>query len=95
LLYAGCFIVLGVLFSHQLEQVVVALASLGRSALGLVVGLVALYIGFAISPPFHPIARGCFITVSICTGCRSRPVVVPARTGRLENFGGSDLEAYF
>src|SRR5438874_5557147 len=95
LLYAGCFIVLGVLFSHQLEQVIVALASLGRSALGLVVGLVALYIGFAISPPFHPIARGCFITVSICTGCRSRPVVVPARTGRLENFGGSDLEAHF
>src|SRR5438093_2349728 len=46
LLYAGCFIVLGVLFSHQLEQVIVALASLGRSALGLVVGLVALYIGY-------------------------------------------------
>ncbi len=31
---------------HQLEQVIVALASLGRSALGLVVGLVALYIGY-------------------------------------------------
>ena len=46
LLYAGCFIVLGVLFSHQLEQVIVALASLGRSALGLVVGLVALYLGY-------------------------------------------------
>src|SRR6266550_3202822 len=46
LLYVGCFIVLGVLFSHQLEQVIVALASLGRSALGLVVGLVALYIGY-------------------------------------------------
>jgi ABC-type siderophore export system fused ATPase/permease subunit len=46
LLYVGCFIVLGVLFSHQLEQVIVALASLGGSALGLVVGLVALYIGY-------------------------------------------------
>src|SRR6266705_3220989 len=46
LLYSAFFIVLGVLFSHQLEQVIVALASLGRSALGLVVGLVALYIGY-------------------------------------------------
>src|SRR5947208_1621666 len=46
LLYTGCFIVLGVLFSHQLEQVIVALASLGSSALGFVVGLVALYIGY-------------------------------------------------
>src|SRR4030095_5147399 len=33
-LYAGCFILVGVLFSHQLEQVIAALASLGSSALG-------------------------------------------------------------
>ena len=46
LLYGGCFIVVGVLFSHQLEQVIDALAGLGRSALGLVAGLAALYIGY-------------------------------------------------
>jgi rhodanese-related sulfurtransferase len=45
-LYAGCFILVGVLFSHQLEQIIAALASLGSSALGLVVGLAALYIGY-------------------------------------------------
>jgi len=46
LLYAGCFILLGVLLSRQLEQVIDALASLGSSALGVVVGLLALYIGY-------------------------------------------------
>ena len=46
LLYGGCFIVVGVLFSHQLEQIIDALAGLGRSALGLVAGLAALYIGY-------------------------------------------------
>ena len=46
LLYAGCFILLGILFSRQLEQVIDALASLGSSALGVVVGLLALYIGY-------------------------------------------------
>jgi rhodanese-related sulfurtransferase len=46
LLYAGCFILLGVLFSHQLEQIIDALAGLGSSALGVVVGLAALYIGY-------------------------------------------------
>jgi membrane protein DedA with SNARE-associated domain len=45
-LYAGCFIFLGILFSNQLEQIIDALAGLGSSALGLVVGLVALYLGF-------------------------------------------------
>src|SRR5436190_11825606 len=45
-LYAGFFILVGVLFSHQLEQVIAALASLGSSALGLVVGLATLYIGY-------------------------------------------------
>jgi hypothetical protein len=46
LLYAGCFILLGVLFSRQLEQVIDALASLGSSALGVVAGLLALYLGY-------------------------------------------------
>src|SRR6266850_5181497 len=45
-LYAGCFILLGVLFSRQLEQVIAALASLGSGALAVVVGLAALYIGY-------------------------------------------------
>src|SRR5438874_3581363 len=46
LLYGGAFILVGVLFSHQLEQVIDALASLGGSALALVAGLVALYLGY-------------------------------------------------
>src|SRR4030095_16895197 len=46
LLYAGCFILLGVLFNRQLEQVIAALASLGSGALGLVLGLAALYVGY-------------------------------------------------
>jgi membrane protein DedA with SNARE-associated domain/rhodanese-related sulfurtransferase len=45
-LHSGCFILVGVLFSQQLEQVINALAGLGRSALGVVGGLVALYIAF-------------------------------------------------
>src|SRR5437667_1026446 len=46
LLYAGSFILVGVLFSHQLEQIIDALAGLGQSALGVLVGLAALYIGY-------------------------------------------------
>lgn len=46
LLYAGCFILLGVLFSHQLEQIINALTSLGSGALAVIVGLAALYIGY-------------------------------------------------
>jgi len=46
LLYAGGFILIGVLFSHQLEQVIDALASLGGGALAVVAGLAALYIGY-------------------------------------------------
>ena len=45
LLYGGSFILVGVLFSRQLEQVINALSGLGRGALGVVAGLVALYIG--------------------------------------------------
>lgn len=46
LLYVGCFVLLGILFSNQLEQIIAALASLGSGALGVVVGLVALYLGY-------------------------------------------------
>jgi len=46
LFYGGGFLLAGVLFRHQLEQVIAAFASLGGSALGLVAGLAALYIGY-------------------------------------------------
>jgi membrane protein DedA with SNARE-associated domain/rhodanese-related sulfurtransferase len=45
-LYGGVFIYLGYLFSNQIQEIVVALASVGGSALGLVVGLLVIYIGF-------------------------------------------------
>jgi len=45
LLYAGSFIVLGIVFSRQLQQVLDALGSLGGGALALLAALVALYIG--------------------------------------------------
>src|SRR6266704_2975246 len=46
LLYGGFFILVGVLFSHQLEEIIDVLAGLGHSALGVVIGSVALYIGY-------------------------------------------------
>jgi membrane protein DedA with SNARE-associated domain/rhodanese-related sulfurtransferase len=46
LLYVGTLIMVGILFSHQLEQIIAALASLGNGALAVVAGLVALYIGY-------------------------------------------------
>src|SRR5438132_893401 len=46
LLYGGGFLLVGVIFSHQLEQVIVAFGSLGGSALALVAGLVAVYLGY-------------------------------------------------
>src|SRR5258708_1640943 len=45
-LYGGSFILIGVLFSKQLEPVIAAVASLGGSALAVLAGLVALYIGY-------------------------------------------------
>jgi membrane protein DedA with SNARE-associated domain/rhodanese-related sulfurtransferase len=45
-LYVGSFMLLGVLFSHQLDKVIAALASLGGNALGVVGALAALYIGY-------------------------------------------------
>ena len=46
LLYCGCFILVGALFSRQLAQVLKALGSLGFGALAVVGGLFALYIGY-------------------------------------------------
>lgn len=46
LLYGGGFILVGVLFSHQLDQIIGALTGLGGDALGLVAGLVAVYIAY-------------------------------------------------
>jgi rhodanese-related sulfurtransferase len=45
-LYTGCFVLVGVVFNRQLEQVINALAGLGRGALGVVIALAALYIGY-------------------------------------------------
>jgi membrane protein DedA with SNARE-associated domain/rhodanese-related sulfurtransferase len=46
LLYVGGFLLVGVLFSRQLEAIMAALASLGTGALGVVAGLVVLYVGY-------------------------------------------------
>ncbi len=46
LLYVGCFLLVGVLFSRQLEQILAALASLGGNALGLIAAFVAVYIAY-------------------------------------------------
>jgi membrane protein DedA with SNARE-associated domain/rhodanese-related sulfurtransferase len=46
LLYVGCFLVLGIFFGHQLNQIMAAFASLGSGALCLVVALIALYIAY-------------------------------------------------
>src|SRR5437764_11609324 len=54
LLYAGGLILVGVLFSHQLEQVLAAFTSLGARALGIVAGLLALYIGYKYFQRYRP-----------------------------------------
>jgi membrane protein DedA with SNARE-associated domain/rhodanese-related sulfurtransferase len=46
LLYVGSFMLVGALFGRQLEQVMAAIGSLGSGALGLIVGLATLYIGY-------------------------------------------------
>src|SRR5690242_10395374 len=45
-LHGGCFILVGFLFSQQLDQIIKALADLGRGAFGVLVGLAALYIAY-------------------------------------------------
>ncbi len=47
-LYGGCFLGLGYLFSHQIEQIGAATTRIGGSALALLVGLAALYIAYKI-----------------------------------------------
>jgi membrane protein DedA with SNARE-associated domain/rhodanese-related sulfurtransferase len=46
ILYGGLFILLGALFSHQLIQIMDALASLGHKALLLILGLVVAWMGY-------------------------------------------------
>jgi membrane protein DedA with SNARE-associated domain/rhodanese-related sulfurtransferase len=46
LLYAGSYILLGYFFSHQIEQIAAAFASVGGSALELLAGLVVVYVAF-------------------------------------------------
>ena len=45
-LYTGIFILIGAIFSRQLDQVLGALENLGSGALALVLGLIALYLGY-------------------------------------------------
>jgi membrane protein DedA with SNARE-associated domain/rhodanese-related sulfurtransferase len=46
LLYCGCFIVLGYFFSSQITQIGVAVTHIGGGALSLLVGFLAIYVGF-------------------------------------------------
>jgi rhodanese-related sulfurtransferase len=46
LLYGSCFILLGFLFSAQIQRIVSVLSSVGGSALGLMAGLIVLYIAY-------------------------------------------------
>lgn len=46
LLYTGSFILVGAVFKRQLDQVIAAFASLGGSAVAVVAGLLALYLGY-------------------------------------------------
>lgn len=46
LLYTGAFILVGAVFHRQLDQVIAALESLGGGAVAVVVGLLAVYLGY-------------------------------------------------
>ena len=46
LLYAGCLLGLGFAFSRQIDEIGAAIAQVGGSALGLIIGLVALYVAY-------------------------------------------------
>jgi membrane protein DedA with SNARE-associated domain/rhodanese-related sulfurtransferase len=46
LLYGGCFLALGFLFSNQIHEIASAISQIGGSALSLIGGLLAVYIGF-------------------------------------------------
>jgi membrane protein DedA with SNARE-associated domain/rhodanese-related sulfurtransferase len=45
-LHAACLILMGVLFSPQLEQIINGLVGLGHGAIGVIAGLAALYISY-------------------------------------------------
>jgi rhodanese-related sulfurtransferase len=45
-LYASCFLALGYFFTNQIQQISEAVASIGSSALCLVVGVIAVYVAF-------------------------------------------------
>jgi len=45
-LYAGCLLGFGYFFSHQIDQIGAAVVRIGGSALSLVIGLAALYLGY-------------------------------------------------
>jgi rhodanese-related sulfurtransferase len=44
--FGGCFIGLGFLFSNQIQQIGAAIVHVGGTALGLIIGLATLYIGY-------------------------------------------------
>jgi membrane protein DedA with SNARE-associated domain/rhodanese-related sulfurtransferase len=46
ILFGGCFIFLGYIFSNQIEQIAAVLASIGGNALGVVLALGVMYIGY-------------------------------------------------
>jgi membrane protein DedA with SNARE-associated domain/rhodanese-related sulfurtransferase len=46
LLYISCFVLLGFLFSAQIQRIVSVLSSVGGSALGLMAGLIVLYVAY-------------------------------------------------
>ena len=46
LLYGGCALALGYVFSHQIDQIGEAIARIGGSALTLLIGLAVLYVGY-------------------------------------------------
>jgi membrane protein DedA with SNARE-associated domain/rhodanese-related sulfurtransferase len=45
-LYAGCLLGFGYFFNRQIDQIVAAIARIGGSALGLLIGLAVLFIGY-------------------------------------------------
>jgi membrane protein DedA with SNARE-associated domain/rhodanese-related sulfurtransferase len=46
MVHGGCFILLGILFNRQLEQIINAFVGLGQTSFIVLLGMVALYIGY-------------------------------------------------
>jgi membrane protein DedA with SNARE-associated domain/rhodanese-related sulfurtransferase len=53
LLYAACLLAFGYFFSHQIDQVAAAFSRIGGSALTLILGLAALYVGYKYWQRWH------------------------------------------